>query len=154
MTVRDFLQRFRPAGTPGAAARAGVPADRVPELTAELAPVFALLAEVEAETARIRQEGAAQASVRRTEAARAAEHTVAEARLRAEAARATAFAAARAEASAAGAATVAAAEQEAARIHRRVARRLPRFVALAADRALEDLTRPTPEQPGRDREVP
>lgn len=30
--LRDFLARFRPAGPPGAAARAGVPADRSREL--------------------------------------------------------------------------------------------------------------------------
>ena len=34
--LRDFLSRFRPAGTPGAAARPGVPVDRVAEREAEL----------------------------------------------------------------------------------------------------------------------
>ena len=39
-TLRDYVRRFRPAGAPGAAAPAGVPADRGAELDAELAGVF------------------------------------------------------------------------------------------------------------------
>jgi hypothetical protein len=46
--VRDLLYRFRPEGAPGAAAAAGVPADRAAELTAELEP---LIAAAEAHTA-------------------------------------------------------------------------------------------------------
>jgi hypothetical protein len=51
----EFLRRFRPAGTPGAAARAGVPVDRAAEAAGELAPVLALLADVESATAEIRE---------------------------------------------------------------------------------------------------
>ena len=51
--LRDFLERFRPAGAPGAAASAGVPADRSRELEAELSSVLALLEGVDAECARI-----------------------------------------------------------------------------------------------------
>ena len=54
---RDLLQRFRPAGAPGTAATAGVPADRVAELSAELEPVLALLDEVTEVAGRIRAEG-------------------------------------------------------------------------------------------------
>jgi len=50
---RDFLARFRPAGSPGAASRVGVAADRVRELSAELEPVLALLAPAHAECERI-----------------------------------------------------------------------------------------------------
>jgi len=49
----DFLNRFRPAGAPGAASRAGVPADRAAELSAELDPVLAMLAAADAECARL-----------------------------------------------------------------------------------------------------
>lgn len=49
----DFLNKFRPVGAPGAATRAGVPADRAAELSAELDPVLAQLAATEAECARI-----------------------------------------------------------------------------------------------------
>lgn len=50
---RDFLARFRPAGSPGAASRVGVAADRARELSAELAPVLALLAPTHRECKRI-----------------------------------------------------------------------------------------------------
>ena len=52
---RDFLERFRPAGTPGAAAQGGVPADRIADTAAELEPVFMMLDDVHAEAARIRR---------------------------------------------------------------------------------------------------
>jgi len=48
-SARDLLERFRPAGTPGAATAAGVPADRREAVAAELQPVFAALAETERE---------------------------------------------------------------------------------------------------------
>jgi cell division septum initiation protein DivIVA len=51
--ARDFLDRFRPVGAPGAASRAGVPADRAAELADELEPVLALLAGTDAECRRI-----------------------------------------------------------------------------------------------------
>ena len=44
--VRDLLERFRPAGAPGAASAAGVPADRRATVAAELEPIFAALDEV------------------------------------------------------------------------------------------------------------
>lgn len=49
----DFLSRFRPAGAPGAASRAGVPADRMAELSAELEPVLAMLAQTDATCTRL-----------------------------------------------------------------------------------------------------
>jgi hypothetical protein len=42
--VRDWLDRFRPAGAPGAATATGVPVDRREAARAELEPVFAALA--------------------------------------------------------------------------------------------------------------
>ena len=51
---RDLLQRFRLAGTPGAPAAPGVPADRVAEVSAELEPVLARLAAAEQEAERLR----------------------------------------------------------------------------------------------------
>jgi vacuolar-type H+-ATPase subunit H len=50
--VRDFLSRFRPAGSPGAA-RAGIPADRRSQLAAELEPLLELLDGPDAECAEI-----------------------------------------------------------------------------------------------------
>jgi hypothetical protein len=40
MSLRDFLERFRPVGTPGASAT-GVAADRTAERAAELEPALA-----------------------------------------------------------------------------------------------------------------
>ena len=71
MDVRRFLRRLRPAGTPGAAAGAGVPLDRRAALESELAPVLAALRDTEDDCTRIRQEAAARAQ--RTTAAAAAE---------------------------------------------------------------------------------
>ena len=59
----DFLNRFRPAGAPGAASRAGVPADRAAELSAELDPVLAMLAATDAECARLVTEAEREASM-------------------------------------------------------------------------------------------
>ena len=62
--VGDVLRRFRPVGSPGAAAVAGVPADRIGELAAELAPVFQLLDETLQECVRIRAEATREATRR------------------------------------------------------------------------------------------
>jgi vacuolar-type H+-ATPase subunit H len=48
--LRDYLDRFRPAGAPGAGGT-GVPADRSRELEAELTAVLALLDDVHGECA-------------------------------------------------------------------------------------------------------
>ena len=50
--VRDFLDRFRPAGVPGTASRAGVPADLAGEPAGELQTVLALLVGTDAECGR------------------------------------------------------------------------------------------------------
>lgn len=64
--VRDFLDRFRPAGTPGAAGAVGVPADRQAGAEAELAPAFAVLAEIERHCTEVRERAQRQAA-RQTE---------------------------------------------------------------------------------------
>ncbi len=130
--ARDFLDRFRPAGAPGPAARAGVPADRAAELAAEVEPVLALLdgtyaecqqiiaaaqqeadrisAEAQAAVAAIGQEAGRQARAVRDEAAA---ELLAQARMEAQAATADAG-------------------QQAHQIRRLAARRLPVLVAAAA----------------------
>ena len=79
MEWRQFLGRFRPAAVPGPAAAAGVPVDRRVEAAAELAPVFALLAEVESEIDMITAEGAERARRIRRDAERASATMVADA---------------------------------------------------------------------------
>ncbi|MGH8867626.1 MAG: hypothetical protein ACRDYU_06490, partial [Actinomycetes bacterium] len=73
----DFLERFRPAGAPGAAAAAGVPADRVAELSAELEPVLARLAGTQREAERIRAAARRDAEQRRDHATASARALVA-----------------------------------------------------------------------------
>ncbi|MGQ4420037.1 hypothetical protein ACN6LA_007802, partial [Streptomyces sp. SAS_269] len=82
MSLRDFLERFRPTGTPGAAA-VGVPADRAAERAAELEPALARLTDVQQEAARIRVAADEAAEALRRDAAREAERVVADARERA-----------------------------------------------------------------------
>ena len=87
---RDFLARFRPAGSPGAASRVGVAADRARELSAELEPVLALLAATHAECERIVAEARQDARRMVDEAREQAAAAGAEARRHAEVARAAA----------------------------------------------------------------
>jgi vacuolar-type H+-ATPase subunit H len=130
--LRDFLERFRPAGTPGAAARPGVPADRVTEMSAELAPVFVLLGQVEDEAERIRSQGREDAERQRRQARRQAQALVADAAARAETVRADAAARARQGAEDEARRLAEDAEDEAARVYARASERMPRYV----DRAM------------------
>lgn len=101
--VRDLLLRFRPSGSPGRAGPAGVPVDLPERLSAELEPLFGLLATTEDECSAIVEDGRRRAAlVLRTHADRAAA-VRAGMRERTEAERATSAAAAHRSASAAGA---------------------------------------------------
>ena len=59
--VREFLLRLRPAGAPGSAGPAGVPADAGARAADELEPVFAALAPAVREAGRIRDQAQRQA---------------------------------------------------------------------------------------------
>jgi len=136
--MRDLLQRFRPAGTPGAAARRGVPADRVSELAAELEPVRVMLAATGDEAARIRAQGRQEAERRRQVASARAQATIASAVSLADADRAHAAIRVGRAASAETAATLGSAEDAARDLRRRAAGQLPdlvdRVVAAVRDR--------------------
>lgn len=126
--MRAFLDRFRPAGSPGTAARSGVPADRSRQLAAEVGPVLALLDEADAERARVVEQARRDAE-QVTAAARAeAAAIAADAQRRAQAAREAAerqvAGAARDEAVAA----VAAAIRQAAAIRELAGQRMPSLV--------------------------
>jgi hypothetical protein len=138
-TGRGFLERLRPVGTPGAAARRGVPADRVAEFGAELEPLFELLAEVDAEAARIRL--AAEEDARRIVAASRAraEGIVADAMVRAEAARAAAAASGRDEAATEEAFLVRRAGEQATRLRSRAADAMTEHVGRAVAIARAEL---------------
>ena len=114
--ARDFLARFRPVGTPGAAAAAGVPADRVAEAGAELEPLFVMLADTETEIDRVRASADQHIAEGHRLAAERAAEVLAQARLSADAERADASARARAVADQGVAHQLAAATAQAARV--------------------------------------
>ncbi|MBP2704532.1 hypothetical protein JOL79_11975 [Microbispora sp. RL4-1S] len=126
--LRDFLERFRPAGVPGAAAPAGVPAEAADE-AAELEAVFSALGEVRDRCAReidtaeraareIRERGHAEAAA-----------LVASARLAAEAERASAASSVLRRSEEENEALMRAAAQAAADVRRRAETLIPREVA-------------------------
>lgn len=85
---QDILDRFRPAGTPGAAGRPGIPVDRSADATAELTAVLTLLGDAQGEAARTRQAAVDRAQEIRLNAHRQAAELVAKARDDAETVRA------------------------------------------------------------------
>jgi hypothetical protein len=105
-----------------------VPVDRAAEAEAELGPVFARLAEAQAECARIREEAARDAERTRQRARERAAGLVAAARERAEGERAELAAQVRARADAESARRVAEAERQAGALRERVELRLPVLV--------------------------
>ena len=125
---RDLLQRFRLAGTPGAAAAPGVPADRLAELSAELDPLLTRLDDACAEADRVRADAAEEAQRRRHQAEEQARADVAAARSDADAERADAAARVRRHADEERERMLAEAEREAARISHRAADRMPEYV--------------------------
>ncbi len=127
--VRDLLYRFRPAGTPGPASAAAVPADRAADRESELAPVLELLSGTEEQCAALREQSLRDAETRRDTARATADRRVAEAEARAPAERAAAAATAAARATGERAATVAAARAEADQLLDRVDERAAGWVA-------------------------
>jgi len=129
--LRDFLGRFRPAGSPGAAA--GVPVDRSGELPAEVTPVLALLDDTEAARqrliARARADAAQLVAAARSEAAAIAADAAQQAEAIRQQAAERVLATARRQASAA----VTEAAQQAAQTHELARQRLPALVGEATD---------------------
>jgi vacuolar-type H+-ATPase subunit H len=129
--ARGFLDRFRPAGAPGAAARAGVPADRARELAVEVEPVLALLDGTHAECEQIieaaRQEADRIAAAAHAETARIGQEAERLARIARDEAAGEILARARAEASEAEAG----ADQQVLQIRRLAKHRLPELVNTA-----------------------
>lgn len=89
-TVRNLLDRFRPAGAPGAPSAAGVPADRRASAAAELAPVFAALASTARQCAALRAAAADDGARQEAEAIEQARTLVARSRVDAQAQRSAA----------------------------------------------------------------
>jgi vacuolar-type H+-ATPase subunit H len=127
-----------------------VPADRLAEISAELEPVFELLADTEAAADRIRR--AAEHDAKRTvaDATIRAEVLVADASVRAEAARADAAARGRDDAAAEEALLVRTAAADVTRLRARVAGGMSGYVARAVESASAELraVAGSPGEPG------
>jgi vacuolar-type H+-ATPase subunit H len=136
-SARDLLQRFRPAGTPGAAAPAGVPYDRGAALEDELRPVLALLSPTEERCATQVQEALAHAEQIRADASARGAALLAQARLRAEEARTEAAEGLQQRSDEEAAAEMERAARTAGEVRARARHRLPELTArvLAATRA-------------------
>lgn len=139
--LRDLLQRFRPSGAPGAAAGAGVPADRRARAEAELEPVFAALAPTVARCAEIRRVGTALAAGLDARAQRRAENILASADRTASDERADAGAKARASL----AAEFIAIDADAARESDQVRRHADAVMTVLVARAVEQVHREVAE---------
>jgi hypothetical protein len=137
--VRDLLARFRPAGSPGAATTAGVPADRRESVARELDSVFAELAPAIRRCAIIRGEGTAAAARCEVDAAERAQAAIERARSESGAERAATAAALRARVAAAASESVAEAEAEAARVRRRADQQRDALVAKILSQVRADL---------------
>lgn len=145
---RAFLGRFRPAGTPGAAAEGGVPADRTADTASELEPVFLMLDDVQAEVARNLRRAAEQADEIRKDAARKAAEVVAEAQAQAGTARAEAVAQSRALTAADNTRMAAERDQALEELRARTETRMPDYndrVVIAARALLEEFCEPSSE---------
>jgi vacuolar-type H+-ATPase subunit H len=129
--LRDFLTRFRPAGSPGAAARAGVPADRSGELEAEVAPVLALLDDTETECERLIAQARRDAEQIMADARSAADTITADAARRAGTVREQAAQQVLSAARTQAARTTQAAAQQAAQIRELARQRMPALVSRA-----------------------
>jgi hypothetical protein len=136
---RGFLERFRPSGTPGAAAGAGVPADRVAEREVELAGLFEQLADVEQAAARIRAEGRQLAEQRRAAGITTSRRMLADARQNAESERRSAAGRIATLADRESSATLEEAEREAAAIRAHAQAVLPRYVERVVDEVRRQL---------------
>lgn len=139
-SARDFLERLRPSGTPGAPSASGVPADRAAERSAELESVFSRLAGVQVEAEQLRSRGQEEAQCRRDAAAERARAIVSEARRRVEAERAAAAASGQAEAKELARMIGTDAQAEATALAGRARDRQSAFVELVVRRARAELS--------------
>jgi len=125
---RNLLERFRPVGTPGAAAPAGVPADRAADAATEVAPVLAALRPTLDECATIRTAAEEMARQRVADAEEQAQRLLAQFQLEAPEERAVSAAAVRQSGQAAVEQLLADATEETRRLRERAASRLPAVV--------------------------
>ncbi|SDZ18043.1 V/A-type H+-transporting ATPase subunit E [Saccharopolyspora shandongensis] len=127
--------------------RPGVPVDRVAEASAELAPVFALLEDAEAEAQRVRANGREETARIRQQARERAEAIVADANARAGAVRADVVAEAWRTVEREAELVARSADEAAARLRERARERIPSLVDRAVSAALVALGEPPERVP-------
>jgi hypothetical protein len=145
--IRDLLDRFRPAGAPGAPGPAGVPADRRLTAALELEPVFAALADTVAECASVRAQAIAEAGRRQEAADERARALVSRAHTEAASERAATAAGLMADAAVETTRVLDRAAQEADQVRRRARDRRPDLIARAMSRLRTDLAALTGDRP-------
>jgi hypothetical protein len=138
-SARDFLERLRPSGTPGAPSVSGVPADRASERSTELEALFSRLADVQAQAEQIRAQAADEARRRQEVAQERAQAILADARRRLDAERASASAAGRARAVELATTIVTDARRAAADLDERARQSQPAYVDRVVARATTQL---------------
>ena len=144
---REFLARFRPAGSPGPAVGGAVPADRSAELAAELQPSLALLDDTAAEAAAVREAASQEAATRRRTATRQAERIIGTARERAQELRRATAARLGEEARAEAARADAEAARAVAEMRERALDRTHDLAARLTAQAVRELTGPPGAEP-------
>jgi vacuolar-type H+-ATPase subunit H len=127
--VPNVLHRFLPAGVPGSAGVAGVPTDRVADVAAELAPLFAQLAATETRCDEIRAQGRLDAAAAARRASDDIHRITASAQRRAAGERADAMARARSTIRDENEAASAAAQARAEQLRAQAAERIPDYLA-------------------------
>ncbi|HEX6198152.1 MAG TPA: hypothetical protein VFZ37_19735 [Jiangellaceae bacterium] len=140
MALQDLLNRLRPVGAPGPAGPVAVPAEEEDRAAAELAPVFAALAETAAEADAVRRSATDRAAATTAEAEREAASLVANATSRASAERAAAAARVHASGEEEAAALLAEAKQQAARLKEDSGPRLDELTDLVIANLREHIT--------------
>lgn len=151
---RGFLDRFRASGTPGAAAGAGVPADRVAERDAELAGLFEQLSTTEAEADRLTREGQRRADEITAAANESARRILADARHDAESERRAEASRVAALSDAETATTLTNAETDVGRIREHARQVLPDYVEDVMGRLLAELGLPEHGEPEKQVSAP
>jgi hypothetical protein len=134
---REILDRFRPAGPPGAAGAAGVPADRRADAQHELDQLFAGLADVERRCAEVRERADQQAARRTAQSHRMAAAILDDARSEAGATRTSAASRAQADARIEAQGIVEHADKAAADLRVSAEGRMPALVDRILERAGE-----------------
>ncbi len=133
-TLSDILRRFRPTVAPGPAGPAGVPADRLQEAEAELAPVFAALESAVGDARGRREQAQADEDRLRRQGVDEAERILTEARGRLDAVRAEAASTGLAALDEQRSRLEAEARAEARRVHDVAEARLPEVVVRVVGR--------------------